>query len=284
MCPPTFFGVHYKINPWMSRSLEEGGGDPVDGNLARIQWINLVNILQHLDIRIVLLDPVPELPDLVFTANAGFIYDKTVIVSSFKHKERQLEEDVFRDFFCSHTTLKTVQLPRFLLPSKGVPKQDVFFEGHGDALFWKDVVFAGKGMRSNELGIYEAMRLSGLDIPCVLLELVDPNFYHLDTCLCPVGNTLLYYPKAFSTLAQRSIEKEVSRKKGTLISVSEEDAKNFVCNGVPVSENKCWHLVTAQPSPILHEQLEEVGIHVWPVAISEFLKAGGGARCLTLFI
>ena len=34
--------------------------------------------------------------------------------------------------------------------------------------------------------------------PALPLELVDPRFYHLDTCFCPVApGVAIYYPGAF---------------------------------------------------------------------------------------
>ena len=67
MCPPEFYGVQYEINPWMRRERA------VDQALAVRQWSDLRKILQDLGATISLLEPVKDLPDLVFTANAALI-------------------------------------------------------------------------------------------------------------------------------------------------------------------------------------------------------------------
>ena len=65
MCPPDFFTVDYVINPWMA-----GHEDSLSVELARRQWHQLRDKLAEFA-DIVTMDPQPELPDMVFTANAG---------------------------------------------------------------------------------------------------------------------------------------------------------------------------------------------------------------------
>src|SRR4029077_10391490 len=67
MCPPEHFGVVYEINPWMHREVV------VDRERAQGQWDELVRTLRAAGADIELLDPHPDLPDLVFTANAGIV-------------------------------------------------------------------------------------------------------------------------------------------------------------------------------------------------------------------
>ena len=44
-------------------------------------------------------DPKPDLPDLVFTANAAIVLDGKALLSRFRHLERKPEEPVFADAF-----------------------------------------------------------------------------------------------------------------------------------------------------------------------------------------
>jgi N-dimethylarginine dimethylaminohydrolase len=40
------------------------------------------------------------------------------------------------------------------------------------------------------------------------LELVNPRFYHLDTCFCPLApGEALYYPDAFDAYGQRVLQR-----------------------------------------------------------------------------
>ena len=61
----------------------------------------------------------------------------------------------------------------------------VFFEGAGDALFCGDTLLAGYRIRSDIRGHQEMGDLLGCRV--IPLELVDPRFYHLDTCFCPLA-------------------------------------------------------------------------------------------------
>ena len=85
MCEPRFFEVCYVINPWM-----EGNQGKVNKETAKQQWENLYGILSGLA-SVSLIEPVAGLPDMVFTANAGLVRNKEVIVPSFRHAERQPE-------------------------------------------------------------------------------------------------------------------------------------------------------------------------------------------------
>ncbi|HEX7165343.1 MAG TPA: arginine deiminase-related protein, partial [Acidimicrobiales bacterium] len=85
MCPPEHFGVLYEINTWMHTEV------PVDPDRAREQWDALVATLRQAGAEVDVLDPVPGLPDLVFTANAGIVNGNQFVPARFRHPERQGE-------------------------------------------------------------------------------------------------------------------------------------------------------------------------------------------------
>ena len=88
MCPPEHYGVLYEINPWMHREVT------VDAERAREQWDRLVATLRGAGAVIEMLEPRADLPDLVFTANAGLVNGSQFIPSRFRHPERQPETEV----------------------------------------------------------------------------------------------------------------------------------------------------------------------------------------------
>jgi N-dimethylarginine dimethylaminohydrolase len=107
--------------------------------------------------------------------------------------------------------------------------------------------------------------------------LVDPRFYHLDTCFCPLSNgDVMYYPAAFDAESQKRIESRYSAAKR--IRVSEADALRFACNAVNVGRTILLNQISAE----LSAELQSRGFHVIEVELSEFLKAGGAAKCLVL--
>ena len=136
-------------------------------------------------------------------------------------------------------------------------------------------MWAGYGFRS-ELDSHPYLA-KWLDIEVLSLRLTDERFYHLDTCFCPLSNGyLLYYPGAFDSYSNRLIEMRVAPEKR--IAIEEADAVNFACNTVNV-ENI---VVMNKASDSLKARLAKVGFEVIETPLTEFLKAGGAAKCLTL--
>jgi len=256
MCPPKYYGIEYEINPWMSRL---HGADPT---LAQAQWDNLYRVItDQCGARVELVEPQPHLPDLVFTANAGMLHGDHVILSRFKFPVRSGEETVFRKWFETHG-YGVIDLP-----------DDIRFEGAGDALWCGEHLFAGYHFRS-EIASHAAVA-EIIQHRVLSLQLVDPRFYHLDTCFCPLHDgRLVYYPGAFDDYARRVIEENVPER----IEVSDADAGKFGCNAVCVE--KC--VVLPAGCPRLSRDLSSWGFEIRSVNLSEYLKSGGATRCLTL--
>lgn len=255
MCPPDFYGIEYEINPWMSTARQ------ADHDLAVQQWNTLQDILNEIGAQISLMNPVTGLPDLVFTANAAMIYRHTAIISRFRHSQRQGEEE--------HDAAWLADCGFDL----SYPSDDQDFEGAGDALFCGDTLFVGYRMRSDAAGLQKI----GATIGCrvIPLELVDPYYYHLDTCFCPLAADLaIYYPAAFDDYGRRVLRELVPQ----LVDVGIDEARQFSCNAVVVGHQ----IVTNVGCPQLHKQLADLGYNAIETPLSEFVKAGGIAKCLTL--
>jgi N-dimethylarginine dimethylaminohydrolase len=255
MCRPDHYGIEYEINPWMNRQRQ------ADRTLARAQWQALVDLLSALGAQIELVPPVAGLPDLVFTANAGLIFHQRAVLSHFRPRQRQGEEEVFAAWFAEHG-YEVLRLP-----------PEHFFEGAGDALFCGETLFAGYRIRSDiRSGQWLSQQLGCEVIP---LELVNPYYYHLDTCFCPLApGEAIWYPPAFDDYGRRVIMQFIPQ----LIAVVDEEARAFACNAVVVGR----HVVTNTGCPRLHQDLAQRGYTPHQTPLSEFVKAGGSAKCLTL--
>lgn len=115
------------------------------------------------------------------------------------------------------------------------------------------------------------------DIEVLSLRLIDERFYHLDTCFCPLtSGYLLYYPPAFDAYSNRLIEIRIPAK--NRIIVEEPDAVTFACNAVNINST----IIMNKISDKLDKRLTDVGFEVVQTSLTEFLKAGGAAKCLTL--
>ena len=261
MCAPDHYDVDYVINPWMEGNIHKSSRDK-----AVEQWSKLNFVLNE----IAQVDLVPGqqgVPDMVFTANAGLVLGDNAVLSRFYHPERQGEEPYFKQWF-EDNGFNLFELP-----------QDLPFEGAGDALLDREGrwLWAGYGFRS-ELDSHPYLA-KWLDIEVLSLRLIDERFYHLDTCFCPLsGGYLLYYPGAFDSYSNHIIEGRVPAEKR--IAIAETDAINFACNSVNVGQS----VVMNKASDSLKQRLADVGFEVIETPLTEFLKAGGAAKCLTLRI
>jgi N-dimethylarginine dimethylaminohydrolase len=259
MCSPTLYDVSYVINPWMAGNVHASSR-----TRAAEQWKNLYNSVSRIaDVQ--LIDPQPGSPDMVFTANAGLGRDGVVAISSFLHPERQDEEPHFRRWF-REAGYAIVDIPR------STP-----FEGEGDGLFSTDGsrLWVGYGPRTLVSSHPALERVWNIEVAS--LHLIDPRFYHLDTCFAPLeGGYAMYFPDAFDDASLEKIEAFYPSEKR--IVVSEVDAACFVCNAINIGRT----IILNRASRELTVQLESRGFNVVQIALSEFLKAGGAAKCLVM--
>lgn len=261
MCPPDFFGVSYVINPWMER--QQGH---TDSARARRQWTALRDRLAQ-TAEVNLTAPKRDLPDLVFTANAGLALDNRVLLSRFRCPQRRGEEPFFRSWF-EKAGFEVI-----------APPPDHTFEGAGDALYddSRETIWLGHGFRSDAAMAPFVTQTFGRET--IALRLIDPRFYHLDTCFCPLpGGALLYFPDAFDADSRAAIEARVAPDRR--IAVTESDAATFCCNAVALGDA----LLLNDAGPVLREKLREKGLTPVALPLGEFIKAGGAAKCLTLRI
>lgn len=258
MCLPSYYGIEYEINPWMKRSRQS------DRALASQQWAELHRVLaEKLPAEIHFVDPKPGLPDMVFTANAGLVWQNKFIMSNFRYAVRKGEASHFARWFRARG-FEVVHLP-----------EEYYFEGEGDLLRCGDVWFAGYHIRSDMMAHQKVAEI--VDREILSLELTSDWFYHLDTCFCPLSDkAALFYPPAFDDYAKRVLENHIP----DLIPVPEGEAKRFACNAVV----NAGRIVMNTGCPVVRAKLEDLGFSIYETALDEFLKAGGSAKCLTLII
>ena len=255
MCPPDHYRIEYEINLWMSTERQ------ADHGVATQQWQALKRLLTGADVKVSEMTAVPGLPDLVFTANTAIIYRQQAVLARFKHEQRQGEEPHFKSWL-EVQGWTVLDAP-----------EDFSFEGAGDALFCGDTLFAGYRMRSDAGGLQHLGELLGVRV--LPLELVDPYYYHIDTCFCPLApGEAIYFPGAFDEYGQKVLAEHVP----ALIAVEESEARSFACNAIVVGRR----VITNTGCPQLHVRLQEQGYEPRATPLSEFVKAGGSAKCLTL--
>lgn len=251
-CEPRFFDVKYAINPWMREDV------PVDTALALAQWESLCRTYRDLGHTVDTLEPVAGLPDMVFAANAALVLKGRVFRSRFHAEQRRPEAAVYAAWFKD--------------AGFDVHEPESVCEGEGDLVPAGGFILAGTGFRTTVPAHQEAQEFFG--VPAVSLRLVDPYFYHLDTALFALDDeNIAYYPGAFSPGSREVLE----RLFPDAVIATRDDAMAFGLNSV--SDGR--HVVIAPQATDLIGRLAERGYVPVPVDLSEFRKAGGGAKCCT---
>src|SRR5258706_4627938 len=254
MSRPDYFDVIYEINPWMDTS------NKPDKKKALEQWEALYKTYLSLGVEVELINQADNQPDMVFTANGGIVKDNMFISGNYRYAERRGEEKHFQEWFKDHGfDVKKLQY------SQG---------GEGDALFYKKTLYMGYGFRSDKNAHPEIGNL--LHAPTISLHLIDPYFYDFDTTFCPVGDRgVLYYPHAYDDEG-----KEIARNIEGAITMTKDQAENFVGNSVYVDGK----LLVSFLDNDLKKKLSRLDVEPILLNMSEYKKAGGGIKCLTLYI
>jgi N-dimethylarginine dimethylaminohydrolase len=255
MCPPEHFGVLYEINSWMHTEVK------VDPAKAATQWEGLVQALRDAGAEIELQPAVPGLPDLVFTANAGIVNGNQFVPARFRHPERQGETPYDIAWFAEHG-YEIDELPL-----------GVSHEGAGDALPFGSVLVSGYRMRTDAASHAYLSALTGVAVRSV--ELIDPRLYHLDLTFCPLDDRrAIVAPLGWDSYGRKVMEALVPEP----LVLDDDATLAFCANSVVVGRN----IVMPSCPPAVGRQLEAWGFSVATVDVSEFQKAGGACRCLTL--
>ena len=254
MCPPDHFTVEYAINPWMTTEVA------VDSAAAHEQWSGIVAAIESAGGRVSTIAPDPDLPDMVFTANAGLVSDGVFAPARMRFPERGREPE----------------LAAAWAAAAGMDIQSIqagTFEGMGDALPFGDVFVAGHGQRS-DLAAWRALSpLLGIDF--VTVELPDPRFYHVDLVFSPLDRrTALVAPAGLTKRGLQTIRRLVPDP----IMLTDDEATSFTANSIVVNNT----VISPAASPRVQAELHRRGFDSVIAPVPEFLKAGGAVRCLTL--
>ena len=268
MSPPDFFEVAYCINPWMNPEQWSLDAKRLSRD-AQAGWAALKSTFDSLGARVLIKPAAPGLPDLVFTANCAVVLDGKAVLARYLNEERAGEEAF------GHRIFEQLKARGEIDEFHRTP-QGVYFEGAGDAIYdpLRRLMWMGFGQRSSRCAHHTIEQVYG--IQTVSLELVNPRYYHLDTCFCLLsGGEVLYHPAAFTDEGREQIE---YLARGRLIAAPADDAAHLGVNAVCIGRD----MVMCHCSPALRERLQALGYRVHVVPLGSFNRSGGAACCLTL--
>jgi N-dimethylarginine dimethylaminohydrolase len=270
MAEPTYFDVEYAINPFMKDA--QGHLNKIDKEKARSQWEELKNNFLNLGLQVDVLPAQKGLPDLVFTANQSFpfIHPKTlrpsVILSHMRSEKRQPEVALFRDWF-QNQDYDIYELS----------DQKLAFESNGDLIPHpgKNFFWGGFGARTDRAVYNEIARMTGLEIQA--LELIHPDFYHLDTCFAILSSdTCAVVEEAIALAGLHHIEKRFPE----VIRISLDEGKKYFAGNAFCPDGK--NVLLQKGSLQFKRDLCKRGFQVTEVDTSEYMKSGGSVFCMKL--
>jgi len=260
ICPPTHYEVSYVINPWMHPDDWARERDNWKAKATQ-QWNAMRDAMLAFGWQLKEVAQQPGLPDMVFVADHAFTLEGKALISYFATHERAPEAAHLKEWYAANG-FKTTDA-RYM------------FEGGGDVIYdiHHDVIWMGYGFRSSGLIRGQLEEIFGKRV--FPLALKNPNFYHCDTCFCPLKNGwVMLTESAFTQDAMDAIRNVYGDK---ILAVDDADAKAFACNAV-VSGNQ---IVMPKASDALRNRLQGMGFEVAMLELDSFIISGGSSRCLT---
>jgi N-dimethylarginine dimethylaminohydrolase len=266
---PTYFTVEYVINPHMKGHI----GD-VDKLAAQNEWEHLKSAYEELGLYVHVVEGERGFPDMVFCANQSLPNitsgGKKQVVMSVMHSDHRKGEVPLIKHVYEDSSYELVYLDESKFSS---------FEGMGDAIWHhkKRLLWGGYGFRTSK-DVYEIIS-DTFDTPVIALELTNPKFYHLDTCLCMLDeNTALVYPQAFTKNGLELIRAVFPN----VIEASKYEAeKLFACNATcPDGKN----VFIQQGCVDVNHKLKEAGFKIHEFSTYEYLKSGGSVFCMKMLL
>jgi len=257
LCPPDHFDVVDVKNPFM-----EGRAGTVDRERAREQWEALGAAFRRAGLEVETLEPVAGCEDMVFTANPSFTGPGVFVPARMRHPSRQREVEAHARWLEAH----------------GYERIEIAadpYEGGGDTLWHpeRSLLWCGCGPRTTR-DAFPALA-KRLDVPVVRVELATEEFYHLDTCLCPLdARTALVYPPALAPEGLALVRALFDR----VVELDEGDARERLCGNAAACPNRA--VILQAGCDALERELKDLGFTPRPVETGEFLKSGGSAYCM----
>ena len=146
----------------------------------------------------------------------------------------------------------------------------------------KRLLYGGYGFRSDKL-VYEEIART-LDAPIITLELINENYYHLDTCFLPLNHAeVLIAPDAFSPESIAIIRKMFE---GVYEIPEQEAIDGFACNAhIIYGTNKMGSAAIIQRNnPVSLNIVQQSAHSVMEVETGEFMKSGGSVFCMKMMV
>lgn len=273
MCSPDYFDIVDVKNVHMQGHI--GNTDKAQVNA---QWQSLKDAYDALHTNKVL-DEVSVIPgavgceDMVFCANQTLPWkmeddSEVVVMSRMRHESRQREVPYFEEFF-KNKGFKPLHFNNVKM-----------FEGMGDVIPHpgKRLLYGGYGHRTTAEAYDELAQM--LQTPVVALELINPKFYHLDTCFVPLSKDSVMLCKEAFTEDGLAMIRQLFTK---VYYIPEYEAeKYFSLNAHAFDAHGTKTAILQKGSAITVDVLKQEGYNVVEIETGEFMKSGGSVFCMKM--
>lgn len=273
MCSPDYFDIVDVKNVHMQGHI--GNTDKAQVNA---QWQSLKDAYDALLTNKVL-DEVSVIPgapgceDMVFCANQTLPWkmedgSEVVVMSRMRHESRQREVPYFEEFF-KNKGFKPLHFNNVKM-----------FEGMGDVIPHpgKRLLYGGYGHRTTAEAYDELAQM--LQTPVVALELINPKFYHLDTCFVPLSKDSVMLCKEAFTEDGLAMIRQLFTK---VYYIPEYEAeKYFSLNAHAFDAHGTKTAILQKGSAITVDVLKQEGYNVVEIETGEFMKSGGSVFCMKM--
>lgn len=273
MCSPDYFDIVDVKNVHMQGHI--GNTDKAQVNA---QWHSLKDAYDAL-LADKVLDEVSVIPgapgceDMVFCANQTLPWkmeddSEVVVMSRMRHESRQREVPYFEEFF-KNKGFKPLHFNNVKM-----------FEGMGDVIPHpgKRLLYGGYGHRTTAEAYDELATM--LQTPVVALELINPKFYHLDTCFVPLSrDSVMLCREAFTEDGLTMISQLFTK----VYHIPEYEAeKYFSLNAHAFDAHGTKTAILQKGSAITVDVLKQEGYNIVEIETGEFMKSGGSVFCMKM--
>jgi len=229
--------------------------EPIDPERAAVQHRNYEHALAGLGCRIISLPVEPDLPDSVFVEDTAVVLDELAVVTRPGAASRRAETTSMARILAEHGPVAAIQAPGML-------------DG-GDVLVLGRRVLAGLSTRSNREGIEQ------------LRALLAPHAYTVESI--PV-TCCLHLKSAVTQVAPEAV---LLNPDWVDESVFEDHRRIRVAPAEPCAANALLigdSVIYPTAFPRTAARLEQAGIRLLTVDISELAKAEGAVTCCSLIL
>ena len=239
------------------------GAGPTDVELARRQQQHYVDTLEANGVRVHRLDADENHPDCMFVEDQAVVVDGHMLLPVPGHPSRVAEQPPIAEFLME--ALEGVQT----CTMGGEARMD-----GGDVIRLGDLFFVGRSSRTNDLGIASLRSL--LDFFDHELRIIDipEHALHLTSISSTPTDTMILVPEGYL----KSEDFGTLPEGCELVWIPGEEA--YGCNTIGLPNGK---VMIAEGYPSVKAALEERGLEIIEIDMSEIRAADGSLTCCSIF-